>query len=294
MQSESCIWDRERVCHYVLPQEDKTMETERREKEATFLFPTVFYHITRYLCGGQHCVFIQAEDSVGHYGLVGQETAAHHLQRRKHKSAKGQKNPHTSLRSSPLAAFHLWSFGCLEQILKKGCTSEAEMWKKRKERMKPLFMAPRRKSWTLCPLLFSIKMHFFCILTVWRCLFTQMTASIECFHGYINSSVSFKITAGCKVFPLNMGFFLLGLTSGIFNNQIKVNASINLVSSAYSASGLGEKRLPQALYSYFWRRPRRPQARWDTVCNPCSISVSFRLNVPEKTSNKKKGGNAIR
>lgn len=127
---------------------------------------------------------------------------------------------------------------------------------------------------------------YFCILTVWRCLFTQMTASIECFHGYINSSMSFKITAGFEVFPLNTGSFF-GLTSGIFNNQIKVNASINLVSGAYLASGLGEKRLPQALHSYFWRRPRRPQARWDAVCNPCSISVSFRLNVPEKTSSKK-------
>lgn len=38
------------------------------------------YYITTYLCGGQHCVFIQAEDSVGHYGLVGQEATAHHLQ----------------------------------------------------------------------------------------------------------------------------------------------------------------------------------------------------------------------
>lgn len=31
------------------------------------------------LCGGQHGVFVQAEDSVGHDGLVGQKPAAHHL-----------------------------------------------------------------------------------------------------------------------------------------------------------------------------------------------------------------------
>lgn len=38
----------------------------------------------RYLCGGQHRVFIQAEHGVGHDGLVGQEAAAHHLHRQKH------------------------------------------------------------------------------------------------------------------------------------------------------------------------------------------------------------------
>lgn len=38
---------------------------------------------TRYLSGGQHCVFVQAEDSVSHYGLVGQEATAHHLQEEK-------------------------------------------------------------------------------------------------------------------------------------------------------------------------------------------------------------------
>lgn len=32
------------------------------------------------LCGGQHSVFVQAEDSIGHNGLIGQEAAAHDLQ----------------------------------------------------------------------------------------------------------------------------------------------------------------------------------------------------------------------
>lgn len=36
-----------------------------------------------YLSGGQHCVFVQTEDGVGHHGLVWQEAAAHHLQRRR-------------------------------------------------------------------------------------------------------------------------------------------------------------------------------------------------------------------
>lgn len=38
------------------------------------------YKTELYLSGGQHRVFVQAEDSVGHYGLVRQEAAAHHLQ----------------------------------------------------------------------------------------------------------------------------------------------------------------------------------------------------------------------
>lgn len=63
---------------FVLSQEDQTIETE---KIGRVFYSTIYSYITRYLCGGQHCVFIQAEDSVGHYGLVGQETAAHHLQR---------------------------------------------------------------------------------------------------------------------------------------------------------------------------------------------------------------------
>lgn len=31
------------------------------------------------LCGGQHGVFVQAEDSVSHDGFIGQKAAAHHL-----------------------------------------------------------------------------------------------------------------------------------------------------------------------------------------------------------------------
>lgn len=31
------------------------------------------------LCGGQHGVFVQAEDSVSHHGFIGQKAAAHHL-----------------------------------------------------------------------------------------------------------------------------------------------------------------------------------------------------------------------
>lgn len=38
-----------------------------------------FFPISKYLCGGQHRVLIQAEDGVGRDGLVGQEAAAHHL-----------------------------------------------------------------------------------------------------------------------------------------------------------------------------------------------------------------------
>lgn len=54
-------------------------DREDRKRETVF-YSTLFYYLTKYLCGGQHCVFIQAEDSVGHYGLVGQEATAHHLQ----------------------------------------------------------------------------------------------------------------------------------------------------------------------------------------------------------------------
>lgn len=52
-----------------------------------------------YLCGGQHRVFIQAEDGVGHDGLVGQEAAAHHLRREK-------KTPH-----QPRSFLIIWSTG---------------------------------------------------------------------------------------------------------------------------------------------------------------------------------------
>lgn len=34
---------------------------------------------TPYLCGGQHRVLVQAQNSVRHNGLVRQEPAAHHL-----------------------------------------------------------------------------------------------------------------------------------------------------------------------------------------------------------------------
>lgn len=57
------------------------MEGETYEKTDRVFCSTGCYYIKRYLCGGQHCVFIQAEDGIGHDGLVGQEAAAHHLWR---------------------------------------------------------------------------------------------------------------------------------------------------------------------------------------------------------------------
>lgn len=61
------------------------VEREKEESVSILLYVVIF---TRYLCGGQHCVFIQAEDSIGHYGLVRQKTTAHHLQRES-QSTKG-------------------------------------------------------------------------------------------------------------------------------------------------------------------------------------------------------------
>lgn len=55
----------------------------------------LFYCIITYLCGGQHCVFIQAEDGVGHDGLVGQEAAAHHLRREKERERDYNYNSYT-------------------------------------------------------------------------------------------------------------------------------------------------------------------------------------------------------
>ena len=63
-----------------------------------------FYYITTNLCGGQHGVFIQAEDSVGHYGLVGQEATAHHLQE-KHRAQRIKTRGVGS--SFPSYSFHL-------------------------------------------------------------------------------------------------------------------------------------------------------------------------------------------
>lgn len=56
-------------------------EPKREVEDGGRAYSTGCYYIKRYLCGGQHCVFIQAEDGVGHDGLVGQEAAAHHLWR---------------------------------------------------------------------------------------------------------------------------------------------------------------------------------------------------------------------
>lgn len=89
MQSESYFWDMERVC---LRRTRLSRHREEAEREILF-YSTLFYYITRYLCGGQHCVFIQAEDSIGHYGLVGQETTAHHLQRGKHRAQRVKNTP---------------------------------------------------------------------------------------------------------------------------------------------------------------------------------------------------------
>ena len=133
MQSESCIWDRkrERESATVFCLERTRLRRQKEErKRRLFFFLLYFYHIMTCLCGGQHCVFIQAEDSVGHDGLVGQETAAHHLQRRKHKSAKSfKKKTPTSLskqksRFSPLLV----------------CDLSAAWNKLKKERVKPLFL----------------------------------------------------------------------------------------------------------------------------------------------------------
>lgn len=50
------------------------------QEEETAIQRRVAVFIRGYLSGGQNCVFIQAEDSVGHNDLVGQKAAAHHLQ----------------------------------------------------------------------------------------------------------------------------------------------------------------------------------------------------------------------
>lgn len=48
MQSESCIWDIERVCNFVLSQEEQTTETEKRdmgrEREESFLFHSILLY----------------------------------------------------------------------------------------------------------------------------------------------------------------------------------------------------------------------------------------------------------
>ncbi len=49
MQSESCIWDIETVCNFVLSQEEQTTETEKRDmergEEESFLFLFLLYFI---------------------------------------------------------------------------------------------------------------------------------------------------------------------------------------------------------------------------------------------------------
>lgn len=79
MQSESCTgtW-KEFVTLFGL-QRMKLLSRTERKKSFLFFYCFVIYN-KNHLGGGQHCVFIQAEDCVGHYGLVGQEAAAHHLQ----------------------------------------------------------------------------------------------------------------------------------------------------------------------------------------------------------------------
>lgn len=60
-------------------------ELQSEEEEGGILLD-----VTRYLSGGQHCVFVQAEDSVSHDGLVGQEATAHHLQEEEEEEEKSR------------------------------------------------------------------------------------------------------------------------------------------------------------------------------------------------------------